>query len=101
MANKTYSLEDIRRLKHITALKMEAERIGIRSITRQMFTPCCPKLSHPKIKQILMTPDLWKLVSWNGVMNVCKFAARAVTVYKTVSSVFRLFRTPKGHPKIR
>lgn len=78
MANKTYTLEDIRRLKHTTALKMEAERIGIQSITRQMFTPRYPKL--------------WSLVSWNGVMTVCKSTARAVTVYKTVSSLFRLFR---------
>lgn len=78
MANKTYTLEDIRRLKHITALKMEAEKISIQNTTRYLFTPRYPKL--------------WNLVSWNGVMTVCKSTARAVTIYKTVSSVFKLFR---------
>lgn len=76
--NTKYTLEDIQRLKRMVALKMEAEKIGIQHNVRQMFTPRYPKL--------------WNLLSLGSVMTVCKGATKAVYIYKTASSVLKLFR---------
>lgn len=73
-----YTLEDIQQLRQHVALKMEAEKIGIQSNVRQLFTPRYPKL--------------WNLLSLGGVMTVCKGATKAVYLYKTASSILKLFR---------
>lgn len=76
--NNKYTLEDIRRLKHIVALKMEAQRIGIQSTARQMITPRYPKVAG--------------LLSWSGVVTACRTTLRVAYILRTAKSVFRLFR---------